>query len=341
MSFSAMGFAGPAQPELSTPCAAPFDGDEWLFSVEWEGSRCLLIAEEDGSMRLQGEVGSLDARFPEISAASPFHGSRRAVLDGSICVLDGHGRPDLAALFARVSESTLGHPPAIFLATDLLHLDSEPLIARPLRERLTALQNLIGQDSRVQLPDHVLGHGRALAQAAASRGLSGLIARRTDAPYRAGIASPDRLRIPLNDRREAVVAGWFSTAAGVSVVLADWVGGRLGLLGTATVTGVASTRWLAGAVELATDVTALEGTAEAGPDVTWVRPRLVATVEPAASTAVPVGLAHFSLIALRDDVNPQWCVRRTPVQPPEAGAHLPLRPFSPTVLNALPIEGAA
>jgi hypothetical protein len=32
-----------------------------------------------------------------------------------------------------------------------------------------------------------------------------------------------------------------------------------------------------------------------------------------------------------------WCVRRPPADPPQASAHQPLRPFSPTVLSALEI----
>jgi bifunctional non-homologous end joining protein LigD len=336
----AAGFGGSSQPELSVPCAAPFDGDDWLFSVEWEGSRCLLIADGGGSVRLHGEVSSLERRFPEIAASGPLQGGAEAVLDGSICVLDRDGRPDLAALFARVSEANPGRPAAVYLATDLLHLDGEPLTGRPLLSRLAMLRDLIPPESRIQLPDHVAGHGRALAQAAAARGLNSLIARRGGAPYRAGIASPDRLRITLTGRRDAVVVGWFSTAAGVTVVLADWAGGRLDLVGTAAVPGGASTRWLAGAVEVATDPGMLDGAAGVE-EVTWVRPRLVATVEPAPPGRERRRLAEFQLVALRDDVNPQWCLRRDPLPPPEAGARLPLRPFSPTVLSALPIEGAA
>ncbi|HEX4580346.1 MAG TPA: hypothetical protein VH498_10145 [Candidatus Dormibacteraeota bacterium] len=335
------GFGGRAQPEVSVPCAAPFDGDEWLFSVEWEGSRCLLVAAASGAVRLKGELSWLDHRFPEIVAAGPLQGGRQAVLDGSICVLDRHGRPDLGALFARVSEAHPGQPAAVYLATDLLHLDGEPMTQRPLLTRLATLRELVPPDSRIQLPDHVAGHGRALAQAAAARGLNAIIARRGAAPYRAGIASPDRLRVPLTARREAVVVGWFSTAGGVSVVLADWTSGRLELVGTAAVPGGAPTRWLAGAVEGAADPGVLDGAAAAGPEVTWVRPRLVASVEPIASPARRRRLAEFELVALRDDVDPQWCLRREPMPPPEAGARLPLRQFSPTVLSALPIEGAA
>ena len=332
------GFRGGLAAEVSTPCAEPFDSDDWLFSVEWEGSRCLLISDSDGSIRLQGEMASLDDRFPEIVAAGPLAGSREAVLDGSVCVLDAEGRPDLAVLFARVHEGTRGRPPAVFLATDLLRVDGAAITDRPLPERLARLAELVPRDSRIQMPDHVAAHGRALAGAATARGLRALLARRLAAPYRPGVASPDRLRIPLTGRRDAVVVGWYSTSSGVRVVLADWVQRRLELAGTAAVSGPATTRWLAGAVEVAADLAPIQGAVTAGPGVTWVRPRLVATVDPSTDPDEAGPLPEYRMVALRDDVDPQWCLRRQPVPAPQAAALLPLRAFSPTVLSALPID---
>jgi bifunctional non-homologous end joining protein LigD len=318
--------------EASTPCSAPFDGDDWLFNVDWEGSRCLLIGDAD-SVRIAGETATLDQRFPEIAAAARFLADRGAVLDGSICVLDGQGRPDLAALSRRVV-SGRAEPAAVYLATDLLRLDGEPMTARPLLARLAALGTLILPDSRIQLPDHVVGHGRALATAAGERGLSAVLARRQDAPYLAGMASPLRLRIPLSARRNAVVVGWRSSNAGLRLLLADWVLGRLGIVGVAPLADPAARRWLSTTAETVPAV-AVDDSDAAGPGVTWVRPRLVATVEPAAGGRAR-GLPGWRLVALRDDVDPMWCLRRQPVDPPQARAHQPLRPFSPTVLSALP-----
>jgi bifunctional non-homologous end joining protein LigD len=320
--------------EASTPCSAPFDGDDWLFNVDWEGSRCLLVADADGSIRLQGETGPLDERFPEIVAAGGFLAGRGAVLDGSICVLDAQGRPDLRALSRRaITGQAL--PPAVYLVTDVLHLDGEPMGARPLLARFAVLADLIPRDSRIQLPDHVVGHGRALAAAAAERGLVAVVARRQDAQYLAGIASPLRLRIALSSRRDAVVVGWRSSGKGARLLLGDWVLGRLGLVGVVALDDKAQQRWLASVAEVVPAV-AVDDPDAAGPGVTWIRPRLVATIEP-ASVARARGLPIWRLVALRDDVDPMWCVRRQPVAPPQASAHEPLRPFSPTVLSALPI----
>jgi ATP-dependent DNA ligase len=334
MTIPVAGPPGRVVVEASTPCSGPFDGDEWLFNVDWEGSRCLLIADADGSIRLQGETAVLDDRFPEIAEAGRFLAGRGAVLDGSVCVLDREGRPDLSAL-ARRAISGEPRPPAVYLVTDILHLDGEPLGVRPLLARLAVLADLIHRDSRIQLPDHVVGHGRALATAATERGLAAVLARRQDARYLAGMASPLRLRVALSARRDAVVVGWRGSGSGVRLLLGDWVLGRLGLVGVAALDDQAARRWLDGVAEIVPAV-AVDDPDAAGPGVTWIRPRLVATIEPA--TGAPArGLPAWRLVALRDDVDPMWCVRRSPVDPPQASAHEPLRPFSPTVLSPLPI----
>ncbi|MDQ6855735.1 MAG: hypothetical protein M3Z57_01510, partial [Candidatus Dormibacteraeota bacterium] len=294
----------------------------------------LLIADADGSIRLQGETATLGERFPEIVGAGRFLAGRGAVLDGSICVLDAQGRPDLGVLSRRAISGQM-LPPAVFLATDLLHLDGEPMGARPLLARLAALAGLIPRDSRIQLPDHVVGHGRALASAATERGLGAVLARRQDAQYLAGMASPLRLRIALSARRDAVVVGWRNSGQGVRLLLGDWVRGRLGLVGVAQLDDQAQRRWLDSAAEIVPAV-AVDDPDVAGPGVTWIRPRLVATIEPVGG-ARSRGLPAWRLVALRDDVDPRWCVRRGAVDPPQATAHQPLRPFSPTVLSALPI----
>jgi bifunctional non-homologous end joining protein LigD len=335
IAIPAPGIPGRLLPEASTPCSAPFDGDDWLFSVDWAGSRCLLVAAGDGTIRLQGENAPLDDRFPEIVvAAASICAGRAAILDGTICILDGQGRPDLGALFRRAAGRTA--PAAVYLVTDLLHLDGESTAARPLLARLAALSDLIPADSCIQAPDHVVGHGRALAGAAAGRGLAAILARLQDAPYQAGMASPDRLRIALSRRRDAVVVGWRSSSSGVRIILGDWAPGRLSLVGTAMVDDPEARRWLHTRAEPDPDL-AIDDPEAAGPGVTWARPRLVATVDPAGSTP-RAALPEWRLVALRDDVDPVWCVRRTPVDPPRSSAHNALPPFSPTVLTALEIN---
>jgi bifunctional non-homologous end joining protein LigD len=285
--------------------------------------------------------GDLARRFPDVSAPAAIRGGRGAVLDGVIAVLDREGRPDLAGFGRRLAAGpAAAHElPAVYLGCDLLHLDGRSTLGWSLDRRLDALSELTGQSDALQVPDHVRGRGEALAAAAAGRGLAALLARRASAPYRPGVASPDRLRVALTNQTTCVVAGIVSRRrGGTRLILGEHVAGRLTFAGHVDgpqdqlVAG-----WLAQrATELTVNGAPLEGVQPI--NATWLRPALTATVRhqgrPSAGSLIrPV------LLALRDDVDPRWCVQRPAVARP-----MELREgtrFSPTLLMPLPLGDAA
>ena len=309
-------------PEFAVPCLQPFDHPGFTFSIEWDGSRALLFTSPEG-VRLQSEtLADVSAGYPEIvAAAEPLIGSG-AVLDGVIAVLDPYGCPDLPALGDRMAlgPATRDRLPTVYLAIDLLHIGRQATMDLALERRLEMLRGLGGATPRVQVPDWVTGEGEALAQAAAGRGLPALLARRSSSRYHPGLASPDRLRIPLRPRASCVVVGAERVALpGLRrrrLRLAERDGSRLVECGGAELPETSTLwRW-------------------AAPGGRLRRP-LVATVEhrgrgPDGELRQPV------LITLRDDVDPNWCVRRDPVPPPPSRP-VPPRGFRPTVLAALPL----
>jgi bifunctional non-homologous end joining protein LigD len=328
--------------EASVPCAEPFDDRDWLFSVDWDGARALLFLDPGGAVRLQGELpGDLAVRFPDVSAAASVRGGRGAVLDGVIAVLDKEGRPDLAGFGRRLAAgaAAAAELPAVYLCSDVLHLDGRSTMGWPLDRRLDALNELTGATDALQAPDHVRGRGEALASAAAGRGLAALLARRATAPYRPGVASPDRLRIALTNQTTCVVAGVVALRRGATrLVLAEHVAGRLTFAGQ--VDGphdrlIAS--WLEErAAALAVSATPLDGVQPVS--ASWIRPVLTATVRHHGRSPRGV-LVRPSLLALRDDVDPRWCVQRPAVTGPmeaRSGTR-----FSPTLLMPLPLGDVA
>jgi bifunctional non-homologous end joining protein LigD len=238
----------------------------------------------------------------------------------------------------------------VFLAADLLHLDSTPVAAWPLDRRQEALAILVPPHPRLQVPGWVEGHGRAFCDAAADHGLSAVLARRGGAPYRAGMASPDRLRIALADTADAVVAGvvWAADApprrggrrrpAPTALLLAEWHDGHLVDAGRAgaRLDGAAEA-WLAVQLdELASRVPLCSVDLDRGDPVTWLRPGLVATVvhhgrDEAGRLRLP------GLVGVRDDRDPAWCIRRPAVAPPEDTPLATGPGFRPTVLHTLPL----
>ncbi|HZS15397.1 MAG TPA: hypothetical protein VFC09_12435 [Candidatus Dormibacteraeota bacterium] len=329
---------GRIRPERSVPCSAPFDSPEWRFSVDWDGVRALLFAGADGAIRLQGErLQDLTPLVPEVAAVAQALPQRAAVLDGVLAVLDPEGRPDLAALAQRLC----GGPrvaPAVFLATDLLHLDTTPTTAWSFDRRLETLRGAVAADSHLQVPDWVRGDGHAFHEAAEERGLSAVLARRAEARYHPGVASPDRLRIAIEDRVDAVVTGVEQAERGhVRLHGGEYVEGRL--VPCARVEAnwsepVAS--WLRARVtELATDEAPYDGGVPPHVDgeVAWLRPHLTVTLRHGGRAAD--GMLRFPVaVALREDLEPAACVRRAPVPPP----HDVPRPagWRPTVLSTLP-----
>jgi bifunctional non-homologous end joining protein LigD len=327
--------------EASVPCAEPFDDLDWLFSVDWDGARSLLFLDPGGPVRLQGEtLTDLAHRFPDVAGTVAGPQPRPAVLDGVIAVLDAQGRPDLSALGRRLADglALAADLPAVYLAFDVLHLDGRPTIGWALDRRLEALRGFAGNGDVLQVPDHVRGRGRALAAAAAARGLPALIARRGSAPYRPGVGSPDRLRIQLANQTTCVLAGIVERRRGAPrLILGEHVDGRLVFAGQ--VEGPHDqmvARWLTQrSAALGVSAAMLEGVQPV--DATWLRPALSATVRHQGRG--PGGaLLHPTLVAVRDDVDPRWCVRRPPVAPPPATSDG--TGFAPTLLVPLPLGDA-
>lgn len=319
------------------PCSAAFDAEDWRFSVDWDGIRVLLSTGPGVEARLRDERRrEIGDRFPEVLAeVGAALGGHTAVIDGVVTVLDPGGRPDLEAL----SRRRAGEPgvAAVLIVTDLLHLDGASLLQRPFAERLAALEAAIEGQPHLQVPEWVTGDGCALAEAAAGQGLPALLARHAGAAYGAGVASAQRLRITLEERADAVVtAAVRGRGEGItSLLLGEQHRGRLVDAGSVPVRLAPSVEgWLLERLgELGVTSPPCRCAVTPEGELHWLQPELVATVRHWGRLAGGQ-LRRPELVAVRDDRDPAWCLRRAPVPPP---ATLELRGgFRPTVLHTLP-----
>ena len=101
--------------------AAPFDDPEWIFELKYDGFRALAVIEH-GRAQLLSRNGHPFASFSALAESiSDFLPNVRAVIDGEICSLDRHGKPQFKnLLFHR------GNPPCFF-AFDLLTYNGKDL----------------------------------------------------------------------------------------------------------------------------------------------------------------------------------------------------------------------
>ena len=166
------------EPMMAVLTAEPFDDDEWLFEVKWDGHRCL--ANLGTSTRLTSRTRrDMTAQFPELIDMHRQLAARNAVVDGEIVALDREGRPSFERMqdrFHRTPEELArnkGRVPVQFLAFDLLWLDGQPLLDLPLVERRARLVEVLVETRDIRLSQVVEGAGTRVLRAGQGAGAGG------------------------------------------------------------------------------------------------------------------------------------------------------------------------
>lgn len=151
-----------------------------------------------------------------VEPCSPATG-RPIVVDGEILVRAAEGRYDFATLMARLHPAAArvallsARSPATFVLIDALTVGRRDLRGEPFSERRAALETLVRDgDDRVQLTaattDPEIAAGWLRADAGASPGVDGVMAKPRDLTYRAGERA--MLKVKLERTLDCVVAGF-------------------------------------------------------------------------------------------------------------------------------------
>jgi bifunctional non-homologous end joining protein LigD len=177
-------------------------GEGWSYEVKFDGFRAVAYIRRGDCVLRSRNDKVLNDRFPEVAKAiAAAVKSPNAVVDGEITRIDPTGRTSF-------SELQQGSGPLVYYAFDLLELDGEPLVDLPLDERKARLRTLLdARQKSVQLSES-FDDGEALFAVAQERGLEGIVAKRTDSPYKAGKRTRDWLKIKTENADEFVVAGY-------------------------------------------------------------------------------------------------------------------------------------
>lgn len=208
---------GKVLPMLAETAAAPFDSPEWVFEVKWDGYRALAFLERDtgsspgpgssgaagggGRTRLQSRrLRDLTPAYPDLAGLHRHLDARRAVVDGEIVALKD-GRSDFQTLQA-------GGGSVVYVAFDLLELDGDLLLARPLEERKGLLADCLGAGPDLVHSGTVRGDGVVFYRAAVERGLEGVVGKRLAGLYHPGRRTREWLKVRNVHRAFAVVCGY-------------------------------------------------------------------------------------------------------------------------------------
>ena len=211
-------------PMLATR-AEPFDSDDYLFEVKWDGVRA-LAAIENGRWRLWGRNGSdYTERYPELAVLGRL--PTGTVIDGELILLR-NGRADFPALLRRhqgCRSSTFvpmdQRMPVHYVVFDLLFHRERSLLQRPLRERRECLRDLLCRAGNhvVTYSEGVVGCGCDFFAQVVAQGHEGVLAKHLAGKYRPGRRCSTWKKIKPNRVLPCVIVGYRLGRNGVQSML--------------------------------------------------------------------------------------------------------------------------
>jgi bifunctional non-homologous end joining protein LigD len=298
---------------LATLIDEPFDDDDWLFEIKWDGYRAICTIDEKGNLTLasRNDIDFL-ARFPDLRGLGDAFKSVPIVVDGEIVSLDAEGRSE----FQRLQESQKKSAALTFAAFDLLYADGRDLRKTPLEERKALLERLIADDEIVLYSKHVIGKGTSLFSVAQKRNLEGIVGKKRASLYQER-RSRDWVKIKAQLNAEFVVGGWTDprgSRSGFGALLLGAYHGAafryVGHVGTGfsqKVLREVHARLLRLARKTSPFDTPVEGSMQAH----WVKPELVVEVRFTEWTR-DLLLRHPAYLGLRPDKAPETVTLELP-----------------------------
>ena len=329
--------AASVQPMLAESAESAFTRDGWLFELKLDGYR-LIAGKSHGEAQLFTRNGNdYTGVFPEIARAIKALPLEDCVLDGEVVCLDTTGKPSFSRLQQRgrlqsaidIKRAAV-ELPATYYAFDLLALDGFDLRPLQLVRRKELLKEAVPKLGPVRILEHIEREGEAFLTQVAAIGLEGIIAKKADAPYRAG-RTDKWIKIKKEPTSDFVIVGFTEPRGSRSgfgaLQLADYVDDTLvyaGRVGTGfnedMLTELGSLL-----APIVRDTPPCTGPIVGGvrtadvPDAkttTWVEPVNVCEVRFREWT--PDGLLrHSTYLRFRPDKPPHDCIREGPTRHPE------------------------
>jgi len=299
-------------PMLATLVESMPPEGSWIFERKLDGIRALAFR-DGGTVRLYSRNKlTLHETFPSVVAAIERLPARSFVLDGEVVAIAGRQPAGFGELQRRTARTSLR-----YYVFDVLRIDAEDVRDRPLSERKRVLKS-IPLSGTLRRTEVLRGDAAELLDNACEAGWEGLIAKREDAPYRAGRAR-DWLKLKCVLEQELVIGG-FSDPKGSrtgfgALLLGYYEGDDLrfaGEVGTgfdhATLDALAARLG-----PLETDRSPFADLPRAGKGRHFVKPKLVAQVRFSEWTR-DGKLRHPTFLGLRSDKKPRDVVRERPAR---------------------------
>lgn len=191
-------------PMLATLVNEPFDNENWIFEIKWDGYRAVAYCNGKKVELISRNLTSFTEKYFPVT--DEFKQQKlKAVFDGEIIAVDDRG----LAVFQSLQnwQNTPVH--LQYSVFDILWLEGYDLTQVPLIERKRILKEVLPEgDEVIRYSDHVVGSGKDFFRAAVSKGLEGIMAKKANSIYQIDKRTENWVKIKVNLRQEVIIVGF-------------------------------------------------------------------------------------------------------------------------------------
>lgn len=314
----------PVHPMLAQLTEAPFDNENWIFEIKWDGYRAIADNRND-SLRFYSRNGNsfIDKYTSVVENLKML--DFQAVFDGELVAVDKDGKASFNLLqnYHRRKKGTL-----LYYIFDLLYYEGCDLRSDPLIQRKALLKQVLPALNHLRYNDHIEKTGVAFYDLARENQLEGIIAKEKNSPYLEGVRSDYWKKIKITMQQEFVIGGFSAPKGGRtgfgSLLLGIYQDDKLIYAGSVG-TGFSNDdlpiiRNLLEKICISNNPFSNMGSFNN--QATWVNPLLVCEVKFAEWTQDGF-LRQPVFLGLREDINPKQVHREYRFTPHSSKLHIP------------------
>jgi bifunctional non-homologous end joining protein LigD len=191
-------------PMLATLVDEPFDNNDWIFEIKWDGYRAVAYCDGKQVELISRNQKPFTEKYAPVTTTLTDL-NIEAVLDGEIVAVDEQGLANFQAL-----QNWQNTPVRLqYFVFDILWLNGLNITNVPLIQRKKILQQILPTENEViKYSDHVVGKGNEFFDVAVKQGLEGIMAKRADSIYQPDTRTPDWVKIKVALRQEVIISGY-------------------------------------------------------------------------------------------------------------------------------------
>lgn len=193
------------KPMLATLVDKPFDGENWIFEIKFDGYRALAFIQKSVvQLRSRNDL-SFNQMFPAI-VNDLKKLKANAIFDGEVVVLDQHGKSQFQ-LMQNYQKTHKGN--LFFYVFDLLFINGQDLRDKPLLQRKEQLKEVLSKAdlNTVKYSEHIEENGIKFFEEAGKQNLEGVIGKEINSSY-VSQRSKNWVKIKTHLRQEVVIGGF-------------------------------------------------------------------------------------------------------------------------------------